>query len=327
MVIIMVSAMIKVVADLPFAIYLAPIAFASMLLAILLDEGVAFISTLIVSVFAASIAGDKFGIVIVSLIGGAAGIYFVRNIRKRSQLIKAGVLVGAFKFTAICAIGLMNDLDPQVFLNEGLWGLGSGIMSAGLVMFCLNGFESLFTITTDFTLLELSALDHPILKKMVIESPGTYHHSLVIGNLAEDASDAINANSLLARVGAYYHDIGKLDKPEYFSENEQFGKSAHSKLAPSMSALVIISHVKDGIELAKKHKLPDSIKDFIAQHHGTSLIYFFYQRALENLEDDAKLKEDGFRYPGPKPQSKEAAIVLLADAVEASSRLVWMLDP
>jgi hypothetical protein len=187
-------------------------------------------------------------------------------------------------------------------------------------MILLPIFEFLFKITTDLTLLELSDLNRPLLKKMVLNAPGTYHHSLIVGNLAEAASDAIGANSLLARVGAYYHDIGKIEKAEYFSENETGHKSPHEKLAPSMSALIIQSHIKDGIELAKKHNLNKTIIDFIAQHHGTGLIYYFYQRALEKIGDDEKLKEEAFRYPGPKPQTKEAAIILLADAVEASSR-------
>jgi putative nucleotidyltransferase with HDIG domain len=184
----------------------------------------------------------------------------------------------------------------------------------------LHLFEMLFGITTNITLLELSDLNNPILKDLILKAPGTYHHSLIVGNLAEAACDAISANSLLARVGAYYHDIGKIEKAEYFSENEIEAKSRHEALTPTMSALIIINHVKDGIEVARKHNLPASILDFITQHHGTGLIYFFYQRALEKNGDESFLKEEDFRYPGPKPQTKEAAVVLLADAVEASSR-------
>jgi cyclic-di-AMP phosphodiesterase PgpH len=228
--------------------------------------------------------------------------------------------VGLAQFIAICGLGLLGLLEPDVFLREGMWGLASGILSSAIVMIILPVFEFLFEITTDITLLELSDLNRPLLRRMVLEAPGTYHHSLMVGNLAEAASDAIGANSLLARVGAYYHDIGKIEKSEYFSENETECKSHHEGLTPSMSALIITSHVKDGVEIAKKYKLNRTITDFIAQHHGTGLIYYFYQRALEKVDDDDALKEEGFRYPGPKPQTKEAAIVLLADSVEAASR-------
>jgi putative nucleotidyltransferase with HDIG domain len=180
--------------------------------------------------------------------------------------------------------------------------------------------ETLFNITTNITLLELSDLNNPLLKELILRTPGTYHHSLVVGNLAEAACNAISANSLLARVGAYYHDVGKLNKPEYFSENEQLPQSRHGELKPSMSALIIVNHVKDGVELAKRHKLPATLINFIKEHHGTSLIYYFYQRALEKVEDEGLLKEEDYRYQGPKPQTKEAAVVLLADSVEASSR-------
>ena len=310
----------KVITASPLSSYFIPIAAAAMLLAILLDESVAFVISLMLSIFVGVIAGNKFSVMVVSLVGGIAAIYFIRGVKRRSQILKAGVFVGMSRFVVICGIGLLNALEPNVFLKEGCWGIASGIMSAGIVMFLLPLFEFLFSITTNITLLELSDLNHPLLKKMVLSAPGTYHHSLVVGNLAEAATDAVGANSLLARVGAYYHDIGKIEKSEYFSENESSHKSPHEKLTASMSALIIQSHVKDGLELAKKYKLNNAIVDFISQHHGTSLIYYFYQRALEKIGDEETLKEGAFRYPGPKPQSKETAIVLLADAVEASSR-------
>jgi hypothetical protein len=310
----------KLIIGSPLSNYFIPIAAATMLVTILLDAGVAFMLSIMLSVFAGVIAGNKFDIMVVLLIGSMAGVYFMRGVRRRSQILKAGLFVGLAKFAMICGIGLLNGLEAEVFLKEGYWGIASGIVYSAIVMILLPIFEFLFKITTDITLLELSDLNHPLLKKMVLSAPGTYHHSLIVGNLAEAASDAIGANSLLARVGAYYHDIGKIEKAEYFSENEISQKSPHEKLTPSMSALVIQSHIKDGIELAKKYNLNKAIIDFIAQHHGTSLIYYFYQRALEKIEDEEKLNEEAFRYPGPRPQTKETAIVLLADAVEASSR-------
>jgi putative nucleotidyltransferase with HDIG domain len=178
--------------------------------------------------------------------------------------------------------------------------------------------EFLFNVVTNISLLELADFNHPLLKRLVLEAPGTYHHSLLVGNLAEVACESINANSLLARVGAYYHDIGKVEKPEYFLENQGKSSSRHGQLKASMSKLVIINHVKEGLALAHKHKLNSSIIDFIEQHHGRSLVFYFYIRALEEAKDN--VKEDVFRYPGPKPQTKETAIVLLADSVEAACR-------
>ncbi|MBL7070587.1 MAG: HDIG domain-containing protein [Candidatus Omnitrophica bacterium] len=312
--------MAKVITVSPLPSYFIPIAAATMLTTILLDAGVSFMLSIMLSVFAGVIAGNKFDVMAVLLMGSMAGVYLIRGVRHRSQILKAGLFVGFLKFVIICGIGLLNELKPEVFLKEGCLGIASGIVASGITMFMLPIFEYIFKISTDVTLLELSDLNHPLLKKMVLSAPGTYHHSLVVGNLAEAASDVVKANSLLARVGAYYHDIGKIEKAEYFSENEASHISTHQKLTPSMSALIIQSHVKDGLELARKHSLNKTIRDFIAQHHGTSLIYYFYQRALEKIGDENTLKEEAFRYPGPKPQTKETAIVLLADAVEASSR-------
>jgi putative nucleotidyltransferase with HDIG domain len=180
-------------------------------------------------------------------------------------------------------------------------------------------FEAVFDIATDIKLLELMDPNHPLLKEMVYKSPGTYHHSIVIGNLAEAAAESINENPLLARVGAYYHDIGKSQKPEYFIENQRGDENKHDRLSPSMSSLIITSHVKEGAEMARQQKLPSVIVDIIRQHHGTSLITYFYQKAKE-LQPLTPLADQDFRYPGPRPRTKVAAIVMLADAVEAASR-------
>jgi hypothetical protein len=180
-------------------------------------------------------------------------------------------------------------------------------------------FETIFGEITNFTLLELSDSSHPLLKRMVIEAPGSYHHSLIVSNLAEAAADAIDAHALLVRVGAYYHDIGKMVHPEYFNENQLVRGNKHDELEPSMSRLVIFNHVKEGIELAHKNNLNQRIIDFIPEHHGTSLMHYFYQKALAEGQPDG-LEEKDYRYPGPKPQSKETAIVLLADSVEGATR-------
>jgi cyclic-di-AMP phosphodiesterase PgpH len=304
----------------PINVYLIPIAGIGILIALLLSVNSSFILILIFSIIFALVLQGRLDLFLVLFLGGTAGAIYARNTRRRSRLLSAGLFVGIFNFFIICCFGFFKTRAIMLFLREGVWGLGSGIVSSFLVMGFLPVFEMLFNKTTNITLLELSDLNSPILKELILKAPGTYHHSLIVGNLAEAACDAISANSLLARVGSYYHDIGKLNKPEYFSENEIDIKSRHAELMPTMSALVIVNHVKDGVELAKRYKLPRSLMDFIEQHHGTGLIYYFYQRALEKVEDEAVLKEEDFRYPGPKPQTKEAAVVLLADSVEASSR-------
>jgi putative nucleotidyltransferase with HDIG domain len=216
------------------------------------------------------------------------------------------------------ATGLLNSLEFHIYITEAFMGLANGVMSAIIVTGILPIFETLSKTITDISLLEIADLNHPILKEMVIRAPGTYHHSLVVGNIAEAACEAIGANALLARVSAYFHDIGKIEKAEYFSEN-QAGESMHDKLSPTMSSLIITNHVKNGVELAQRYGLNKKIVDIIRQHHGTGLVFYFFKRALEKREDD-DVFEGGFRYPGPRPQTKEAACVLLADSVEAASR-------
>jgi len=206
--------------------------------------------------------------------------------------------------------------------------MANGFICAAFITVSLPIFEYLFNVATNITLLELSDFNHPLLKRLALEAPGTYHHSLIVGNLAETAAETIGANSLLCRVGAYYHDIGKIIKPEYFSENQITTTSKHINIKPSISKSIILGHVKEGLELAKKHKLKPAIVDFINQHHGTSVMYYFFRRALEDVDQDvSKLKEDGFRYPGPRPQTRETAIVLLADSVEAAVRAIDEATP
>ena len=311
----------KVITYSPLPSYVIPTAIASILTAMLIGPRLAIVVTIALSIFAGVIAGDKLNVATVSFIGGIVGIFSIQGARRRSQILITGCLVGIANFLSICAIELLHGLKYIVFLKEAFWGIINGLGSAIIVTGVLPIFEYLFNMVTNVSLLELSDLNHPLLKGMVIKAPGTYHHSLIVGNLAEAACGSIKANALLARVGSYFHDIGKTEKAEYFSEN-QIGtaKKKHDKLTPSMSSLIITNHVKDGVELARKYKLNQAIIDFIEQHHGTSLIFYFYQRALEKLEDSEIPSEEGFRYPGPKPQTKETAVVLLADSVEAASR-------
>jgi putative nucleotidyltransferase with HDIG domain len=236
-------------------------------------------------------------------------------------VIKAGLLVGLaqfFTFAFFNYFGLLNILS----VNVGIILFANGLLVSAVVMIFLPLFEYLFKVVTNISLLELSDINHPLIKKMIMEAPGTYHHSLIVGNLSEAAAQSIGANAFLARIGSYYHDIGKIEKAGYFSENQNDQRSVHEALSPSMSKMVIMNHVKDGAELAKKYNLKPALIDFITQHHGTSLVYFFYRRALEQDVSSEDIKEEPFRYPGPKPQTKEAAIVLLADSVEAATRSI-----
>ena len=302
--------------------YLIPLASIAMILTLLLNANAAFVTSLALSIYVGIMAGGKLELSFMFFVGSVVSIYIVRGARRRSQIFFAGGVVSLINFFSIVGMGLLNNLQKETILREGAFGIANGILSSFIVIGFLPLFEYIFNLITNITLLELSDLSHPLLKELTIKAPGTYHHSILVGNLAEDACDTIGANSLLARGGAYYHDIGKTEKAEYFVENEMGIPSKHGKLAPSMSALIITNHSKDGVELAKKYKLNNAIIDFIGQHHGTSLIYYFYQRALEKVKSEKELKEEEFRYPGPKPQTKETAIVLLADSVEASSRML-----
>jgi len=207
-------------------------------------------------------------------------------------------------------------VEPKQYLILFINGVAYSIIVLGI----LPVFELLFNRVTNISLLEMADFNHPLLHKLMLEAPGTYHHSLIVGNLAEAACSAIGANSLLARIGAYYHDVGKLTKPEYFSENQDLAINKHDTLSPTISKLVIMNHIKEGIEIARRYRLSTSIIDFIRAHHGKSLVYYFYRRALERVEDTQDLSEEGFRYPGPKPWTREIAVVLLADSVEAATR-------
>lgn len=309
----------KIIVTSPWPSNLIPIAVASMLIAILINGRLAIMVTCFLSVLAGVMSGNILDITGLSLVGGMVGIFAMRGVRRRSQVMAAGLSVGFANMSYIIAMGLVRSLSFDTYITESLFGLTNGIMSAIIVAGVLPVFENTFKITTDISLLELADLNHPLLKEMVIKAPGTYHHSLVVGNLVEASCEAIGANSLLARVSSYFHDIGKIEKASYFSENQSTEGSAHDKLSPTMSSLIITNHVKNGVELAHKYKLNKEIVDIIRQHHGTGLVFYFFKRALEKVTDES-IKEQSFRYPGPKPQTKEAACVLLADSVEAGSR-------
>lgn len=306
------------------SIYYTPVACISMLVILLFNDlNLSFVMAFASSLLVTLIVGGDINMFLVFVFGGLTGAYFVRNSRTRSQPIYAGLFVSVMQ--VICLYLLkgysVNFVMSEEFSRQLLYPIvASGFLAGFFVQATLKVFEYLFGVLTNYSLLELGDFNHLILKNMSIEAPGTYHHSLIVANIAESAADAISANALLTRVGAYYHDIGKMSKPEYFTENQIMGVNKHDKIEPSMSRLVILNHVKDGIDLARKHKLNQLIIDFIPQHHGTGLIHYFYQKSLESAQDGQVVNEENFRYPGPKPQTKEAAIVLLADSVEGAVR-------
>ena len=300
-------------------IYFIPISAVVMFTTIIFNDlHLAFVMSVVSSLSAGLLVGNLMA-AFIFFITAIVSICLVWGVRQRSAIIKAGFLSGIIQL--LCILFLNNfKFNLEQFQSFYYVPVISGFLSGAVVVGTLPIFEYLFNIVTNISLLELADYKHPLLQKMSLEAPGTYHHSLIVSNLGEAAAEAIGANSLLVRVGSYYHDIGKIEKPEYFSENQIPPFSKHDRLAPTISKMLITNHVREGTELAKRYKLNSKIIDFIAEHHGTSLVYFFYVRALEEKEQDEELEEEQFRYPGPKPQSRETAIVLLADSVEAASR-------
>ncbi len=301
--------------------YLAPIAAGSMLIAILIDNRLAYFTTMIMALFVGLLTDThQLAFVTAAFISGTVGVYRVTRLSQTSDLAKAGFYIAMANVATILTMTFIaGNITISIALIGILLGLISGILSAVLMIGALPYLESGFSITSMIKLLELTNPNHDLLKRLLIEAPGTYHHSLMVGNLAEAAAEPIGANPLLVRVGAYYHDIGKIKRAEYFVENQRGFDEPHNKIAPALSALIIISHVKEGVELAREARLPQVIIDFIAEHHGTSLAKYFYNQAIEE-EGEGMVNEDSFRYEGPKPQTKEVALVMLADAVEASVR-------
>jgi hypothetical protein len=298
-----------------------------MLVTVLINERLAIIFSVFVSLMIGFLFDTRVIMPLFSLVGSFFAIYQLSNARQRSAFFMTGLLLGLVNGLIIFSLSLFteNNLDWTFLLNllmGFLGGIASGIIVAGI----LPLFESMFKYTTDIKLLELGNLNQQIFQRMIIETPGTYHHSIIVASLVESAAEAIGANALLAKVSAYYHDIGKMAKPQYFIENQQTGENKHDKLSPKMSSLVIISHVKDGCEFAQQLKLGNPITNIIRQHHGTSLVTFFYDKAKKDPASSFNtLSDSDFRYPGPKPQTKEAALVLLGDVIEASSRT--LADP
>ena len=305
-------------------LFAAPVATGAMLTALMVDARIAFIfATLTALTASLAVEGDIY-LFVFYFISGIVGLHGMTRITDRTSVLRAGLVVGMANMISILAIKMaLGQLTAlKDFYDIGL-GFSGGVLS-GLLVSGLAPLLEPLGYTTNVKLLEIANLNHPLLKEMSLEAPGTYHHSIMVGNLAETAAELIGANPLLARVGAYYHDIGKIGKktkPYYFIENQRRGSNPHDRLEPSMSALILVSHVKHGVEKAREYRLGSPIVDIIQQHHGTSLIKFFYNKALEKAEKTHQtVSEDKYRYHGPRPQSKEAALVMLADVVEAACR-------
>ncbi|UCD15172.1 MAG: HDIG domain-containing protein [Candidatus Omnitrophota bacterium] len=284
------------------------------------DLELSLLFSIFVAFLGASVDGGNFNVGMSLFAGSLAAAILSFRVRRRFQIIRAGILAGLVQF--LVAFIIERDLSffiaSAMDLNLLKICFVNGALSAGIALTFLPIFEYVFKVVTNVSLLELSDFNHPLLRRLILEAPGTYQHSLVVANLSEAAAESIGSNSLLARVGAYYHDIGKMEKPNYFVENLIGYKDVHKDLKPSMSKLIIINHVKEGVDLAKKYRLNPKIIDFITQHHGRTLVYYFYHRAKE-LEPEAEHEEE-YRYPGPRACNKEAAIVGLADTIEAQSR-------
>ncbi|MEL6182557.1 MAG: HDIG domain-containing metalloprotein, partial [Myxococcota bacterium] len=307
--------------------YGVPMAVGAMLVRLAVNSETAIVFIVPMALFAGLGAHQPLEYVAYLTAGSLVGANAMGKVTHRMDLLKAGLMVGLVNAVMICSVLLLRgEMEFKVYLVAVAVGFSSGLMSGVLVSALLPLIEWAFDYTTDIKLLELADLNHPALRELIMKAPGSYHHSVIVGNLCKEAAEAIGANPLLARVGAYYHDIGKGKNPQYFAENQRQGNNPHDKLKPNMSALIIKAHVKDGLELARQHNLPREIEDFIAQHHGTNLIAYFYHRA-KSLEDPdiPEVDEKDYRYPGPKPQTRETAICLLADGIEAASRA--MPDP
>ncbi len=307
--------------------YVLPFAVGTMLVRIVLNSEVALVFAAISAILAGLLFGNSFVIFVFAFLSSLGAAHWVRQVTERSSLFRAGFRLSLFNILIIFGLHLLTTkpFDLQLLYKLGFGAVG-GVTVAVIVTGLVPLVESIFCYTTNVKLLELANMNNPLLRDLMIHAPGTYHHSIVVGNLAESAAETIGANPLLARVAAYYHDIGKIRKPLYFVENISTHENRHDKLAPSMSALILQAHVKDGVDMARDARLGQRLVDIIQQHHGTSLMKFFYEKAKNSEDPDVQqAKESDYRYLGPKPQTREAALIMLADAVEAAGRT--LVDP
>ncbi len=302
--------------------YLLPVATASMLIAVLIGRHVAIFTTVLLSVFIAIIYNGQFSYSLVALAGGLASIMATSRLNQRGQFVNASIYITLANVFIIAAWGLLYNQSYSLIGWGLLFGLLNGFISAILAMGLLPFMESAFSITTAVRLLELSNSNHPLLKRLMLEAPGTYNHAILVGNLAEAAADMIGADPLLVRVGAYYHDIGKLKRPYFFIENQAGGENPHNKLQPTLSVMIITSHIREGVQMLREAKFPEEVISVVEQHHGSGFLGMFYQKALDEAYDKDIIHKEDYHYPYQKPQSKEAAILMLADSVQAAVQAI-----
>lgn len=303
--------------------FLIPFAASALIMTFLLDTIAAELCGLIVCLFTGLLTGGDLGLMIYVILSATAATYGVERYRQRNSITHAGTVVGLINALAIITVMLFNRQSAgiEVYVYNIIYGIGGGLLTAALVSLLLPIMESLFDILTDVKLLELSNMNLPLLRELSIQAPGTQQHSMLVGSLAESAAEAISANSLLVRIGCYYHDIGKMMAPEMFIENQGGGANPHDKMEPKRSASVITGHVKKGILMGQEAGLPKEVIDIIPQHHGTRRLHYFYNKALAQYSKTGEpVNEEHYRYPGPKPQTREAAIVMLSDCAEAAAR-------
>jgi len=307
------------VADQASRSYLLPTAALSMLLTVLLGPQLAITVTVLFSVVVGFMAGGSLELAVYALVGGLIASLSLRRVERLSAFFWAGVYVALANLVVILSFHLpQQDYDTVQLLTLAGFSLVNGGLSASLTVAGFYLLGTLFDITTSLQLMELARPTHPLLRELLLKAPGTYHHSILVSNMAEEAARRVGADALLARVGAYYHDIGKITRPYFFVDNQMGGVNVHDRLDARTSAEIIISHVNDGLDLAKRYRLPSRVRDFVSQHQGTALATYFYHKARE-IEGN-EVSEEDFRYPGPKPQTKETAIVMLADSCEAAVR-------
>jgi putative nucleotidyltransferase with HDIG domain len=302
--------------------YLFPLASMAMLISSLVDMPIAVLATAILALLVGKYIGGDSEVMIYLFLGGVTGALALGKAERLNSFVRAGLWVIAINLLVLLAFRLpqLGALDNQGMMELTFSGAVNGIFASSftLVIYYLLG--QLFGVTTSLQLLEISRPNHPLLRQLLLKAPGTYHHTLIVSNMAEEAAVAIGADSLLTRVGSYYHDIGKIIRPYFFIENNTDGENPHDRIDPYTSARIIISHVSDGVDLAKKYRLPPGIIDFIKEHHGTTRVEYFYHKAVQMKNDPSEVDESAFRYAGPKPHTSETAILMLADSCEATVR-------
>ena len=307
--------------------YFFPLPLLGFLLTPFLGIGATFLSVILTSFILSFLGHYSWSMFTYCVVSGTVSTLAVSYTHRRMEILKAGLVAGLFSYFTILTLGFLNgDIEKlRGLITISFYGLGNGVIWSIVTFGMLPLLEHISGLVTDARLLELSDVNHPLLQRLRKEAPGTFQSCLMVGTLSEEAAEVVGANPLLARVGAYYHDIGKLKNPYYFTENQKTA-NIHDRINPTLSALVLISHVKEGVNLGKKYHLPKVILDIISQHHGTTLASFFYDKARKNLSH-TKVREEDFRYPGPRPKTKEAAIVMLADSIEAASRTLESPSP